>query len=59
MERVFFIALDETDSNLLLERVLSYVFEYDQAHPLIAVLVSRAIFEVFYLKAAQRLASHV
>ena len=33
-----------------LESVRSNVFENDQAYSLIAVFVSRAIFEVFYLK---------
>ena len=35
---------------LFLERARSNVFENDRAHSSIAVFVSRAIFEVFYLK---------
>ena len=35
-------------NGLFLGRVRSNVFEYDQAHSLIEVFVSRAIFEIFY-----------
>ena len=35
---------------LFLERARSNIFENDRAHSLIAVVVIRAIFEVFYLK---------
>ena len=48
LEKVCFVTQDGTDS--FLERVRSNVFENDQAHSLIAVLVRRAIFEVFCLK---------